>query len=79
MSPRGLMDKASDFESEDCRFESCRGRLIFVILRAILRSSGLGTPITRMAPSFDFAVDNWEKVILCRLSAIRGAFWSSRG
>ncbi|GFT55947.1 hypothetical protein NPIL_491201, partial [Nephila pilipes] len=24
--PRGLMDKASDFESEDCRFESCRGR-----------------------------------------------------
>ena len=27
--PRGLMDKASDFESEDCRFESCRGRLTF--------------------------------------------------
>ncbi|GIY94033.1 hypothetical protein CEXT_134271 [Caerostris extrusa] len=26
--PRGLMDKASDFESEDCRFESCRGRLL---------------------------------------------------
>ncbi len=24
--PRGLMDKASDFGSEDCRFESCRGR-----------------------------------------------------
>ena len=22
----GLMDKASDFGSEDCRFESCRGR-----------------------------------------------------
>lgn len=28
-SPRGLMDKASDFGSEDCRFESCRGRYIF--------------------------------------------------
>ena len=28
--PRGLMDKASDFESEDCEFESRRGRLVFV-------------------------------------------------
>ena len=26
--PRGLMDKASDFESEDCEFESRRGRRI---------------------------------------------------
>ncbi|VDM43021.1 unnamed protein product [Toxocara canis] len=26
--PRGLMDKASDFGSEDCRFESCRGRTL---------------------------------------------------
>src|SRR4029434_10787826 len=25
--PRGLMDKASDFESEDCGFESLRGRI----------------------------------------------------
>ena len=25
--PRGLMDKASDFESEDCEFESRRGRV----------------------------------------------------
>ena len=28
--PCGLMDKASDFGSEDCRFESCHGRLTFV-------------------------------------------------
>ena len=27
--PRGLMDKASDFESEDCGFESRRGHLYF--------------------------------------------------
>ena len=27
--PRGLMDKASDFESEDSRFESWRGRPYF--------------------------------------------------
>ena len=27
--PRGLMDKASDFESEDCEFESRRGHRIF--------------------------------------------------
>ena len=27
--PRGLMDKASDFESEDCEFESRRGRTVF--------------------------------------------------
>ena len=26
--PCGLMDKASDFGSEDCRFESCHGRII---------------------------------------------------
>ena len=26
LRPRGLMDKASDFESEDCEFESRRGR-----------------------------------------------------
>ena len=25
--PRGLMDKASDFESEDCDFESRRGHI----------------------------------------------------
>ena len=30
--PRGLMDKASDFGSEDCRFESCRGRSFDSIL-----------------------------------------------
>ena len=24
------MDKASDFESEDCRFESCQGRIFFL-------------------------------------------------
>ena len=28
--PRGLMDKASDFESEDCGFESHRGRVFRV-------------------------------------------------
>ena len=27
MRPCGLMDKASDFGSEDCRFESCQGRV----------------------------------------------------
>ena len=30
--PRGLMDKASDFESEDCRFDPCRGRSILQFL-----------------------------------------------
>ena len=28
--PRGLMDKASDFESEDCEFESRRGRYLMI-------------------------------------------------
>ena len=32
MGPRGLMDKASDFESEDCEFESRRGRKIIFTL-----------------------------------------------
>ena len=30
--PRGLMDKASDFESEDCRFDPCRERSILQFL-----------------------------------------------
>ena len=30
--PRGLMDKASDFESEDCGFESLRGHFFFLVL-----------------------------------------------
>ena len=28
--PRGLMDKASDFESEDCEFESRRGQNVLL-------------------------------------------------
>ena len=27
--PRGATDNASAYGAEDCRFESCRGRLIF--------------------------------------------------
>ena len=34
--PRGLMDKASDFESEDCEFESRRGRSFFFFLLNII-------------------------------------------
>ena len=30
--PRGLTDKASDFESEDCGFESHRGRVLHIPL-----------------------------------------------
>ena len=30
--PRGLMDKASDFGSEDCEFESRRGRYFIVVV-----------------------------------------------
>ena len=30
--PRGLTDKASDFESEDCEFESRRGRVLFCFI-----------------------------------------------
>ena len=32
---RGLMDKASVFGTEDCRFESCRDRLAWSILLQI--------------------------------------------
>ena len=32
--PRGPMDKAPDFESGDCRFESCRGRICFFLVLA---------------------------------------------
>ena len=39
--PRGLMDKASDFGSEDCEFESRRGRTWKFLFSFIL---GLNTP-----------------------------------
>ena len=34
--PRGPMDKASDFESEDCGFESHRGRVSFLFIFDLL-------------------------------------------
>ena len=34
--PRGLMDKASDFGSEDCEFESRRGRLLFNVFSSAI-------------------------------------------
>ena len=38
--PRGLMDKASDFGSEDCEFESRRGRLFFIHFKNLCPSRG---------------------------------------
>ena len=32
VGPRGLMDKASDFGSEDCEFESRRGRYFIILI-----------------------------------------------
>ena len=32
LRPCGLMDKAPDFGSGDCRFESCHGRFFFLRL-----------------------------------------------
>ena len=39
--PRGLMDKASDFGSEDCEFESRRGRTWKFLFSFLL---GLNSP-----------------------------------
>lgn len=36
VGPCGLMDKASDFWSEDCRFKSCHGRVKWFIFYPIL-------------------------------------------
>ena len=33
---RGLMDKAPDFESGDCRFESCHAQLFFYNFKEII-------------------------------------------
>ena len=43
--PCGLMDKASDFESGDCRFESCQGRIVFFLAHFLktIYSPGLET------------------------------------
>ena len=38
--PRGLMDKASDFGSEDCEFESRRGRLVFIAFDGLCPPGG---------------------------------------
>ena len=35
------MDKASDYESGDSRFESCRGRLLFLKEKKEIRSHGI--------------------------------------
>ena len=39
--PRGLMDKASDFGSEDCEFESRRGQNTFE--RTTIKNATAGT------------------------------------
>ena len=31
--PRGATDNASAYGAEDCRFESCRGHLILILVR----------------------------------------------
>ena len=41
--PRGLMDKASDFGSEDCEFESRRGRDFFSPLFFVFCQISFGT------------------------------------
>ena len=43
--PRGATDNASDYESEDCRFESCRGRKTFLINFAAIPCISLTCPI----------------------------------
>ena len=60
--PRGLMDKASDFESEDCEFESRRGRMCFrnhcsciwnkhtITLKCSIKSIVRGNEISRRSP-----------------------------
>ena len=39
--PSGPMDKASDYESGDSRFESWRGRLFFLKEKKEIRSHGI--------------------------------------
>ena len=47
VGPRGLMDKASDFESEDCEFESRRGQLFLFAFsfQDCQRSFGVEKPL----------------------------------
>ena len=33
--PRGPKDKASDFGSEDCAFESRRGRTVYILFSSV--------------------------------------------
>ena len=44
--PRGLMDKASDFGSEDCEFESRRGHCTFDRIRYDIDSFNMQRPNT---------------------------------
>ena len=45
--PRGLMDKASDFGSEDCEFESRRGHCTFDRIRYDTDSFNVQGPNTK--------------------------------
>ena len=73
LRPCGPMDKAPDFGSGDCRFESCHGRLIFVSIRITLLA-----PITLFATKrhcrwASFLCRNWRNYNHLRcLSVNRG-------
>ena len=61
--PRGLMDKASDFGSEDCEFESRRGRKeffskFFSILPITIQGIAHISVLTKKFHSFSLHFDN---------------------
>ena len=60
LRPCGPMDKAPDFGSGDCRFESCHGRLIFVSIRITLLS-----PITLFAKSSTGLFLQTKTIVFC--------------
>ena len=67
------MDKASDFGSEDCRFESCHGRSYFLVLKLIYPQTSKPTNLWVFLPIY-FGIyslsklkqDNalfWDKIV----------------
>ena len=44
LGPSGATDNASDYGSEDCRFESCLGRYLYFAVKSIKREKNILAP-----------------------------------
>ena len=64
------MDKASDFESEDCEFESRRGQNVLTPTMAACYTDSTGQPHTS-----DVTVPVWQDILCAVLGPLYSGCW----